>query len=265
VIDVFLKSLTKSFRMKNKIGILILFLFYQFCSGQILTRIPLRGQVVNDSIKIDNGIVFNINTKTGTVINQQGFFTLLAKVNDTLVVSSLAFKTKKIILTPKDFSVSFLRVKLEIYTKQLVEVVVYAKKNIYPIEGNSQAIVDKHYFDDEKSSPKNRTMPPDGTIENGMNFVRMYKDILKILKIKNPERTDFITPASFTEVAMKTVSYTFFTNTLNLKEDEIGLFLVFCENDSKSKTLLKPESQFELIDFLITKNEEFKKITAPEN
>ena len=52
-----------------------------------------------------------------------------------------------------------------------------------------------------------------------MNFVRMYKDILKVLKIKNPERTDFITPSSFTEVAMKTVSYTFFTNTLNLNED----------------------------------------------
>jgi len=57
---------------------------------------------------------------------------------------------------------------------------------------------------------------------------------------------------------------TFFTNTLNLKEDEIGLFLVFCENDSKSKTLQKPESQFELIDFLITKNREFKRITTFE-
>ncbi len=97
-----------------------------------------------------------------------------------------------------------------------------------------------------------------------MNFVRMYKDILKVLKIKNPERTDFITPSSFTEVAMKTVSYTFFTNTLNLNEDEIGLFLVFCENDSKSNTLLKPESQFELIDFLINKNKEFKRIITFE-
>lgn len=252
--------------MENKARIFIICLFYQFCSGQILTRIPLYGQAVNDSIKIENGIVFNINSNSGTVINDQGFFTIMAKVNDTLVFSSLGYKSKRIILTKNQFSQSLLRVKLEILTKQLFEVVIHAKKSIHPIEReNSQAIVDKQYFDDEKSSPKNRTMPSDGTIENGMNFVRMYKDILKILKINNPERTDFISPMSFTEVAMKSVSYTFFTNTLNLKDDEIGLFLVYCENDSKAKTLLKQESKFELIDFLITKNKEFKKITNSEN
>jgi hypothetical protein len=158
-----------------------------------------------------------------------------------------------------------LRVKLKVLTKQLVEVVVYAKKSIYPIKGNSQVIVDKQYFDDEKSSPKNGAVPPDGAIKNGMDFVRMYKDILKTLKTNNLGRTDFISPMSFTEIAMKTVSYAFFVNTLNLKEDEIGLFLVFCENDSKSKMLLSPESQFELIDFLVSKNKEFKKIIAPEN
>ncbi|TDD94034.1 hypothetical protein E0F76_17775 [Flavobacterium cellulosilyticum] len=251
--------------MKNKIGILFLFLFYQFSVAQILTRIPLRGQVVNDSIQIDNGIVFNINAKTGTVISPKGYFTILAKVNDTLVFSSLAFKSKKIRLSSNEFSNSYLRVKLEIFAKQLIEVVVFAKKGIHPIEGNTQAIVDKQYFDDEKSSSKNRAMPPDGTIENGMDFVRMYKDILKILQINNPERTDFITPASFTEVAMKTISYSFYTNTLKLKEDEIGLFLIYCENDSKSKTLLKPKSKIELIDFLITKNDEFNAIITSEN
>ena len=251
--------------MKTKIGILILFLSFQFCSAQILTRIPLYGQVVNDSIKIENGLVFNVNSKTGTVINSKGFFSILAKVNDTLVFSSLAFITKKIKLSQKDFSAPYLRVKLEILTKQLVEVVVYAKKTIHPIEeGNSQKIVDMKFFDDEKSSPKNTAMLPDGTIPNGINFVRMYKDVLKILKINNPERADFISPIGFTEVVMKRVSYTFFTNTLNLKEDEIGLFLVFCENDSKSETLQKPESQFELIDFLITKNRDFKRIATFE-
>jgi hypothetical protein len=61
---------------------------------------------------------------------------------------------------------------------------------------------------------------------------------------------------------MKRVSYDFFTNTLKLNDDEIRLFLVFCENDSKAKTLLKPESEFELMDFLITKNKEFKRITT---
>lgn len=251
--------------MKTKIGFLILFLSFQFCAAQILTRIPLYGQVVNDSIKIENGIVFNVNSKTGTVINSKGFFSILAKVNDTLVFSSLAFKTKKIRLSQKDFSSPFLSIKLEILTKQLVEVVVYAKKSIHPIEeGNSQKYVDMQFFDDEKSSPRNNAMLPDGTIPNGINFVRMYKDVLKILKINNPDRSDFFSQMGFTDLVMKSVSYTFFTNTLKLKDDEIGLFLVYCENDSNSKNFLNSESQFKLIDYLITKNKEFKKIAIPE-
>jgi hypothetical protein len=224
----------------------------------------LHGQVVNDSIKIETGVVFNINSKTGSSINSQGFFSILAKVNDTLVFSSLAFKSKRLRLAKKDFSTPFLRVKLEVLTKQLLEVVVYAQKNIRPIEGNSQKIVDKPYFDDEKSSPKNRTMPSNGAIENGINFVRMYKDVLKILKINNPERTDFARPMSFTDAVLDRVGYTFFTHTLKLKDDEIALFLVFCENDSNSKKILKPESEFELMDFLFTKNREFKTITTFE-
>ena len=250
--------------MKSNKGILFVCLFCQFCFGQLLTRIPLHGHVVNDSAKIEAGIVFNINSKSGTTINSRGFFSILAKVNDTLFFSSLAFKSKKIVLTKSHFSTPFIRVKMEILTKRLLEVVVYANKSVHPIQGGSKAIVESYYFDDEKSSPKNTTMPPDGTIENGMDFVRMYKDILKILKVNNPERTDFISPRSFTEVIMNKIGYTFFTNTLQLKDDEIGLFLVFCENDSKSKELLKPESQFELIDFLITKNKEFKRIATFE-
>ena len=251
--------------MKNKITILVLCLFCQFCLSQVLTRKTLHGQIVNDSIKLENVIVFNVNSKTGMLVGSKGVFNILAKVNDTLIFSSLAFKSRKIILTEKQISAPILRVTLEAYTNQLAEVIVPVKKKIKPINGNTQAIVDKQYFDDEKSSPKNRTMPSDGTIENGMNFVRIYKDVLKTLRKNNPEIIDYTQNKSFTEVALKRVGYDFFSNTLQLNDDEIRLFLIFCENDPKSKTLIKSENEFQLIDFLVTKNKEYKKITAIEN
>ena len=65
-------------------------------------------------------------------------------------------------------------------------------------------------------------------------------------------------------ITMKRINSSFFTNTLQLKSDEIGLFLLFCKNDAKAQSLLKPENEFQLIDFLITKNEEFKRITTFE-
>lgn len=249
--------------MKNKIIILVLCLCCQFCFSQ-LTRKTLYGQVVNDSIKLENGIVFNVNSRTGTVINQQGFFSILAKVKDTLVFSGLTFKSKKIVLTQKELSTPLLRVKLDAFINLLPEVVVYGDKKLNPISGNSQKYVDMQYFDDEKSSPKNKTMPSDGSIESGMNFVRIYKDVVKALRKNNPERTDFTSEKSFTEMVMKKVSYSFFTNTLNLNDDEIGLFLIFCENDSKSKIVMRPDNEFQVMDFLITKNKEFKRITTFE-
>jgi hypothetical protein len=68
--------------MKNKIGILILCLFCQFCFGQIESRKIFKGQVRNDLAPVENVIVFDANSKAGAIVNEY-FFTVLAKVNDT--------------------------------------------------------------------------------------------------------------------------------------------------------------------------------------
>lgn len=136
---------------------------------------------------------------------------------------------------------------------------MYKEEKTKPIAG-SQTIVDKEYFDDEKSSSKNRTITQIGGIENPIDFVRIYKDVFKILKINTPKKSDFTTETDFTEVVMKKIDYSFFNNTLKLKDDDIKLFLVYCENDPKSSALFKSNTKFELMDFLIEKNIEFKKI-----
>lgn len=250
--------------MKTKIVIVIVSLFSQFCFSQIGLRVPLKGQVRNDLVPVENVVVFNVNSKTGTIVNSYGFFTIMAKVNDTLVFSSLAFKSKRIVLSEKEFIVPQFVVKMDIFTNELAEVLILAKKEVNPISGGTQKYVDIQYFDDERSSPKNMTMPRDASIEMGMDFVRIYKDILKILRKNNPEKVDFYKETSFSELALERINYSFFANTLKLKDDEIKLFLVFCENDPKSRTLMAPTDEFQLIDFLISKNKEYKRITTFE-
>lgn len=250
--------------MKTKIVIVIVSLFSQFCFSQIDLRVPLKGQVRNDLVPVENVVVFNVNSKTGTIVNSYGFFTIMAKVNDTLVFSSLAFKSKRIVLSEKEFIVPQFVVKMDIFTNELAEVLILAKKEVNPISGGTQKYVDIQYFDDERSSPKNMTMPRDASIEMGMDFVRIYKDILKILRKNNPEKVDFYKDTSFSELALERINYSFFANTLKLKDDEIKLFLVFCENDPKSRTLMAPTDEFQLIDFLISKNKEYKRITTFE-
>ncbi|GEC71098.1 hypothetical protein SAMN05443543_101384 [Flavobacterium flevense] len=246
--------------MKTKVSVLFFLFLAQFSFSQT-DRKPLEGQVRNDLVPVENVVVFNANSNTGVVVNQYGSFVIPAKVNDTLVFSSLAFKSKKIVLTEKEFIIPRLIVQLDVFTNELAEVLIRAKKELNPLGGNSQKYVDMKFFDDEKSSPKNKTMPPVGSIENGMDFVRIYKDVVGVLRKENPKKSDFYKETSFSEFALQKVNYSFFSNTLNLKDDEIKLFLIYCENDSKSRELMQPGEEFKLMDFFINKNKEYKRIT----
>lgn len=252
--------------MKTVLGILILFLGCQLCFGQVLTRKIMYGKVVSDSVAIENGQVFNINAKTGVSIDNKGFFSILVKAKDTLVFSSLGFKTEKVVLTQTDINSSFFRIKLNAVANQLLAVVVYAKSGPHPEFGNTQKIVDTQYYDDKQSSPDNILMMPTGTGDpNAMDCIRVYNMIFKNLFKNNPDKVDLVSEVGFTTVAMQNVSYSFFTDKLKLKDDQVGLFLLFCENDPKSKTFVNTTSQeFEIMDFLITKNSEFKNIVTFE-
>ena len=195
----------------------------------------------------------------------KGYFSILAKVKDTLVFTSLGFKSKKVVLTETDIASSFYRIKLNAVANQLLAVVVYAKNGPHPEFGNTQKIVDTQYYDDQQSNPDNILMMPTGTGDpNNMDVIRVYNKIFKNLFKNNPNKSDFVSDVSFTTVAMQSVSYSFFTDKLKLKDDQVGLFLLFCENDPKSKTFVNTNQEFEIMDFLITKNNEFKNIATFE-
>ncbi|WP_281636279.1 hypothetical protein [Flavobacterium marginilacus] len=251
--------------MKSILKISVLFLSCQFCFSQMLTRKALHGKIVNDSTAIESGLVFNVNSQTGDLIDSKGMFDILAKINDTLVITSLGFKSEKVVLKASDFNSFFYRIKLHAVANELLNVVVYAKHVPQLGLGNTQKIVDTQYYDDNLSSPNNILMMPTGTGDpNAMDVIRVYNKIFKNLFKNNPEKSDFISDVSFTNVAMHSVSYSFFTNKLKIKDDQIGLFLLYCENDPKSKNYLDPKQQFAIMDFLINKYDTFKHIATVE-
>ena len=241
----------------KKLCLVVLLLIFQFGHTQTNARIILHGQVVNDSVEVENVVIFNLNSKTGAVLKQNALFAIAAKANDTLVFSSLSFVTKKVVLTEEDFKNTFI-VKLKIFTTQLNDIVISRKKTS-PVSSNSQKHVDGQYFDDAQSSPKNLAMQNEGLV-NGVNFVRLFNDVAKLIKKKNPKKANFYKDVDFTEFVLNKVQYTFFTNTLDLNEEEVRLFLVFCENDKEAKNVAKQKTSFQLIDFLINKNKEFVEI-----
>jgi hypothetical protein len=247
----------KNESMNNKIGVILLLLVEQYCIGQTELRQSLHGKIVNDSIAVENGYVFNLNSRVTTVIGGNGFFDILAKPKDTLLITSLALKSMKVILVDLDFKEKLYVVKMELFNNQLKEVVVGQK--ITPKIAGSQEIVDTEFIDDSQSSPINRTMAYDG-LENGLDFIRVGKMVAGLFKKKDTGKTHLISDEIFIDKVQREFGAYFFTNTLKLKEEEINLFLIFCDSDENAKKISNSNNTFQMIDFLITKNIAFKKL-----
>jgi hypothetical protein len=246
----------------NKIKVMLLLLIGQYCIGQTQVRKSLHGQVVNDSIVIENGYVFNLNSKVTTFIGVNGFFDILAMPKDTLLITSLALKPKKMILVDMDFKEKLYIVKMKLFNNQLKEVVI--GKKITPKIAGSQEIVDMEFIDDAQSSPINRTMAYDG-IENGFDFIRVGKMMAGLFKKKDAGKTHFVSDEIFIDKVQRQFGTYFFTNTLKLKEEEINLFLIFCDSDENAKKILNANNTFQMTDFLITKSIAFKKLVQLNN
>ena len=155
-----------------------------------------------------------------------------------------------------------LKVKLDLVNNQLKEVVVHKELKVKSLQGGSQGIVDMQFEDDKQSTAKNTAMLSDQTIKYGTDFVRIFKDVKKLLSKKEEVKEEEITDIAFVEYAKDNFTKDFYAKTLNLKADEVELFLMYCSNDPRSKQLVDPDQKFQLMDFMINKNKDFKKAEA---
>lgn len=233
----------------------------QLSFAQTDNRQMLHGKVLNDSLVIESGHVLNINAQVRTHIYKDGGFDIMAKPKDTLLFSGMIFQSKKMVLKAVDFQVKLTLVQLELVNNQLKEVVVGKQFKDESLTNNTQKIVDGQYAADSQTLAENQVMPSNQTIKYGMDYVRMFKEVKKLLKSKHKEEPEYMEDVTFSEYAQANFSPTFYKEELGLNEDEIDLFLMYVANDKESRRYLKPDQKFQLMDFLINKNKEYKNIT----
>jgi len=259
--------------MKNKLFLLLFVFCVQFGFSQQIPREVLNGQIVADSISVENVQVLNKNTNTFSISDRLGHFHIYAREKDTLVFSSQSFESKKLILTPSDLKVQLLRIQLQVFVNALDEVVISPQsltgelerdhKNIKITEIkkiNNQSALDQLYENDNQSTPDNTAMPGYVNTRYMADFMAIGKKIGKLFRKKDASKPVIIYTSDkiFPEAVQQNLPDSFFRDTLKLNKDEVGLFLSFCESDPKAGQLLDPKRKFELIDFLITKNKEYK-------
>lgn len=221
-------------------------------------RVLLRGKVSNNVGVIVNGFVFNLNAKKRVSVSEEGFFEILAKPKDTLMLGCLACYPKNKILDKSNFNPPIIEIHLDLFDNELKEVIVKNAKKLKVTNENSQQYVDRMYVDDIQSSPTNPLLPP--TLTNGVNFVRLFKEISKILQKKKELKQTKNKPINYYKEVTQRIPIETLTKNLKIQEQDLVTFFHFCENDKRFFDIVSEQNDFILMDFLITKNKEFKSL-----
>jgi len=239
--------------MKVKLLTTISFLTYQLSISQ--TEKLLRGKVISQENALQNVEVINKTAKTSARTNEFGEFSILVKEQDSILFFSNNYLFTRLKLTAKDLEKSYLIVEMTPKAEELENVTVsrsvFNKAEIKKIANDKDEInkiIIRKKFDEVTS----KVTVYDGRIKNGLDF---SYPIFDKPKKKIEPRDD-----RFKKLVIATCPPDFFMKNLKIKPEEKEIFLNFCNADSKSKTLLEKSNDLELLDFLYTKNEEFKKL-----
>ena len=245
--------------MKIKLLLVLFFLTIQFGFSQ--TEKLIYGTVLCEQLPISKVEVVNYNSKKVIITDSSGKFAILVKAGHELIFISKNYDLKKIIVNQKAIEINDLTVSLNLKAEQLDEVVITKIPSIKLSKDSKweQAKLDSYTLEKEASTPKVMGVNM-GTIENGMNLMRIGGMLMSLFKEEKEVGKTKTIQKEFKEVVRNTYGQKFYTETLQLKPDEIELFLQFCDTDPKSKTLLQNTDVLPLMDFLIKKNIDFKKL-----
>jgi len=240
-----------------RIIVILLFYFLSIQSGYSQLETVYKGKVLCDNFPIDKVELINLNTEKSAFSNNAGEFSIVAKPKDIIVFASKLYEIKRITLQYENLNNLVQVVSLIKKPEELNEVIV-KKINWKPI-GSDKNASNQIALDKMQSQIKNPFIY-DGSITNGMDFIKIGRLLIDLFKKDKPNIKNKIPEIQFYELAKDKNYQEYYTKTLKLKPEEIELFLQFCNADPKSKMVAQNNNTLVMMDFLFAKNLEFKKL-----
>lgn len=127
---------TLSIGKQLAIVVLLLFTFGSYAQSDSLKVRPLNGQVIDAITKkaLSASHIINLNSVVGTITDDKGYFSIPAKVNDTIMVSYLGFSSIKLKITNDLLKGNELEIALYEKPVEVKEVVIRTTKLIGVLE-----------------------------------------------------------------------------------------------------------------------------------
>ncbi|WP_396198235.1 hypothetical protein [Flavobacterium sp.] len=233
--------------MKIKITLFLL------CFGYFQNSISqsIKGKVISNKLPIHNVEVINTNSKVVINTNQEGAFEIKAITSNWITFYHKDYDVVKIYVDSLfDFNKSL---EIELFQKstKIEEVQVEKKQSLTKGMKYGMPVI-----------PYNKPSVyfSDGTVNTPVDFIQVFGLIKKLFK--NKDKVDFKPklPIQFRTFTAQSYSNEFLIKSMKLKQEEIEEFLNYCSFDSKSKEAVENSDKLILLQFLIEKSEEFKKL-----
>lgn len=244
-------------------------------------RINLKGLITYHDKPQQDIHIFNISARRGAVSDVTGHFSILAKENDTLLVSGIQFYSVGLLVTKDIIQKRFIAIDLMQRVNTLSEVKVYSKKL------NGFLLIDSKIVQtDELSEKEALRMPPvaipsksvarkldpeyipdptDPAPEGGGDIIGLVNFLtgnsLKKLgrKLTQPEKEVLYAKAEILLEIHRFYGDDFFTEHLEIPFNEIDVFLAYADQDDRAGKLFKQNKFLQLTDLLYRSSLTYRK------
>lgn len=240
--------------MRKTISILIL-LFAVFGTAQQDYRTWLRGKVLYQDSSVVAANILNTNSEQATITDDNGEFAIEVKLGDELIISSVQYEIRVLIITKEILQRNRLVVDVNEKIQVLDEVVVSPTRPEKFLDLQEEEFKKFDYTSDKSTRVKNEILRKNQLYE-GVDFVNIFKLMYKTLRKKNSDDQIGSSYAP-SDVIRQIYPDAFFSEELHIPQGQIGLFLEFIDERLEAKDLLKKENEFQLMDFLIKQSEKF--------
>ncbi|QTE22929.1 carboxypeptidase-like regulatory domain-containing protein [Polaribacter cellanae] len=229
----------------------------------------VSGKVLLELVPVSDVHIVNLTNSIGTVSNEFGYFKIPVKIGDSLSFSHLNFTKKHLLITEKNISEENLEIKLTEKTVELKEITLQKPRSIFYVD---KEILQPNAHVDAKSLNlpyANTKQQKDNSIVSLNSGVAFSVDNIINSLNGNNKRAKVLKKMSAKDQQLskirKYVTDDFFITDLQIRKENINLFLNYCLN----KNILfvyKKRNKLQFIQFLINQSKKFsQKLTSDKN
>jgi hypothetical protein len=260
--------------MRSKRAInLCIFLCSVSLGAQSFFISDLEGKVQSRDGDVAGTHVLNTTTRRATITDEKGYFSIPARLYDTIVFSAIQYKRKVIVVTPSILNSKFVTVPLEDALTELEEVVVTPynltgnlmrdtqRIDIDPVVTSSTLNLPNAYVYVPTKAERELFEATSGGYGIPLNpIINAISGRTKMLK----DRVARDGLYARTQRVRDMYADSLFRIHFKISEQKIDDFMYFCEIDPIFQTTVDTHDRLKIWDYMVARSHEYRKNNAPE-